>query len=189
MKAYRNKFDRTGRASKLGADAEISFKKSIDGFFGSDIKLTGAHNGQFDHIDFHCNMSMDVDVKSIRDPETLWVEFKNVQGNAGWLYGKATHFAFEKKEGFMIVSKGDLIQLVDSLVDKDTHVNSPKACMYKMYSRKKYGRDDLLSKIHPDDLYKIPYILVGKGTMGITSRPVDSGTSSLKEEKEQDPWI
>ena len=102
---------------------------------------------------------------------------------------RATHFAFERKEGFLIVSKWDLIHLVDSLVDKDTHVNSPKACMYKMYSRKKYGRDDLLSKIHPDDLYKIPYILVSKNAMNSTSRPVDSGTSSLKEEKEQDPWI
>jgi hypothetical protein len=111
---------------------------------------------------------MDVDVKSIKDPESLWIEFKNIAGNAGWLYGKATHFAFERKEEFQIVSKGDLIKLVDSLVDKDTHVNSPKACMYKMYSRKKYGRDDLLSKIHPDDLYKIPYILVSKNASDST---------------------
>ena len=189
MKAYRNEMDRTGRASKQGASAESNFKKSIDGFFGSNIELTGVHNGQFDHIDFRCNVSMDVDVKSIKDPESLWIEFKNIAGNAGWLYGRATHFAFERKEGFLIVSKWDLIQLVDSLVDKDTHVNSPKACMYKMYSRKKYGRDDLLSKIHPDDLYKIPYILVSKNAMNSTSRPVDSGTSSSKEVKELDPWI
>jgi len=67
-----------------------------------------------------------------------------------------------------------LIKLVDSLVDKDTHVSSPRACMYKMYSRKKYGRDDLLSKIHPDDLYKIPYILVSKNASDSTPRKDDS---------------
>jgi hypothetical protein len=117
---------------------------------------------------------MDVDVKSIKDPETLWIEFKGISGGAGWLYGKATHFAFERKDEFQIVCKEDLIELVDSLVDKDAHVSSPKACMYKMYSRKKYGRDDLLSKIHPDDLYKIPYILVSKNASNPTSRKKDS---------------
>ena len=173
MKSYRNEMDRTGRASEQGATAESNFKKSIDGFFGSNIELTGVHNGQFDHIDFRCNVSMDVDVKSIKDPETLWIEFKGISGEAGWLYGKATHFAFERRDEFQIVCKEDLIKLVDSLVDKDAHVSSPKACMYKMYSRKKYGRDDLLSKIHPDDLYKIPYILVSKNASDSTSVSVD----------------
>jgi len=176
MKAYRNEMDRTGRASEQGATAESNFKKSIDGFFGSNIELTGVHNGQFDHIDFRCNVSMDVDVKSIKDPETLWIEFKGISGKAGWLYGKATHFAFERRDEFQIVCKEDLIKLVDSLVDKDAHVSSPKACMYKMYSRKKYGRDDLLSKIHPDDLYKIPYILVSKNASDSTSVSVVGDT-------------
>jgi len=162
MKSYRNELDRTGRASEKGAAAECDFKKSIDGFFGSNIELTGVQNGQFDHIDFRCRLSMDVDVKSIKDPETLWIEFRGISGGSGWLYGKATHFAFEREKEFQLVRKEDLIQLVDSLVDKSTHVSSPKDCMYKMYSRKKYGRDDLLSKIHPDDLYKIPHILISK---------------------------
>ena len=57
-----------------------------------------------------------------------------------------------------------MIDLVDKLVDFDTMVSSPKDCMYKMYTRKKYGRDDLLTKIHPDDLYSIPYIILKKKT-------------------------
>ncbi len=159
---YRNEFDKTGKASKQGANAEQEFKNALDGFFGSNIELTGVDNGQFDHIDFRCNLSMDVDVKSIKDPATLWIEFKNVGGYDGWLYGSATHFAFERKDSFQIVTKKDLIDLVDKLVDFDTMVSSPKDCMYKMYSRKKYGRDDLLSKIHPDDLYSIPYVMIKK---------------------------
>lgn len=159
---YRNEYDRTGRASRQGANAENVFKKSLDSFFGANIKFTDVDNGQLDHIDFRCKFEMTVDVKSIKDPNTLWVEFKNVKGYDGWLYGDATHFAFEREEFFLVVKKFDLISLVDDLVDKDCMVDSPNECMYKMYTRKKYGRDDLLTKIHPDDLYKIPYMLIKK---------------------------
>lgn len=159
---YRNEKDRTGRASIEGAKAEVVFKDSIDGLFGTNISLTGVDDGQFDHIDFRFSVSMSVDVKSMKDPKTIWVELKNIKGYDGWLYGKATHIAFERDECFKIVSRKDLIWLVNELVDKDDMVDSPKDCLYKTYQRKKYGRDDLLTKILPSDLDKIPSISVSK---------------------------
>jgi len=159
---YRNEKDRTGRASKAGALAEDCFKNSIDGFFDSDIHLTGVDNGQFDAIDFKCNLKMNIDVKSRKDPSSIWIEFKNINGYDGWLYGRATHFAFEREHDFIIVSKLDLIRLVNEIVDKNTIVDSPADCMYKMYSRKKYGREDLLTKIRPDDLTGIPHMTISK---------------------------
>lgn len=159
---YRNEKDRTGRASRAGAFAENSFKDSINEFFGSDIRLTGVDNGQFDAIDFKCNLKMNVDVKSQKDPSSVWIEFKNINGYDGWLYGDATHFAFERKQDFIIVSKFDLIRLVNRIVDKNTVVDSPAHCLYKMYGRKKYGRKDLLTKIRPDDLKRIPHMTISK---------------------------
>lgn len=161
---YRSEYDKTGRASRRGAEAEIAFKKAMDSFFGSNIEYTDENNGQFDHIDFRCSLGMTVDVKSIKDPETIWIEIKNIKGYDGWLYGDCTHFAFERESFFQLVKKFDLINLVDDLVDRECMVDSPKDCMYKMYSRKKFGRDDLLTKIDPQDLYKIPYIKIKKNT-------------------------
>jgi len=99
---YRSEYDKTGRASRKGAEAEIAFKKAMDSFFGSNIEYTDEDNGQFDHIDFRCSLGMTVDVKSIKDPETIWIEIKNIKGYDGWLYGDCTHFAFERESFFFL---------------------------------------------------------------------------------------
>lgn len=168
---YRNEKDRTGRASWKGAKAETDFKNSLDGFFDSNLKLTGVDDGQFDHIDFSCDLKMTVDVKSIKDPRSIWVEIKNIKGYDGWLYGKATHIAFERHDHFKIVRRLDLVELVDKLVDKTTMVESPMDCLYKIYQRKKYDREDILTKILPSDLDKIPNIVVGKRSDGDIESP------------------
>ena len=172
---YRNEKDRTGRASWKGAKAEVDFKNSLDGFFGSDLKLTGVDDGQFDHIDFVCELNMKVDVKAIKDPSSIWVELKNIKGYDGWLYGKATHIAFERHDHFKVVRRLDLVELVDKLVDKTTMVELPKDCLYKIYQRKKYDRDDMLTKILPSDLDTI---------QNVTVKKEDSATVRRKDKKE-----
>ena len=63
-----------------------------------------------------------VDVKDERkkhryDSDTaekvMWVEIKNVKGDAGWLYGKADYIAFKHIDGFIMVKRVDLIKLLD----------------------------------------------------------------------------
>lgn len=159
--AYQNKFDTTGRASQEGAKAEQVFKDIVDQFFDSDIQASNLSD-QFKHIDFHCNLPIKVDVKSIKDPNTVWIELKNVQGKDGWLHGDATHIAFERPQAFVLVKREDLIGLVDKLVDINTIVDTADDCLYKLYSRTKWGRKDLLTKIRPDDLASIPYLLIKK---------------------------
>lgn len=159
--AYQNKFDTTGRASQEGAKAEQVFKDIVDEFFDSDIEASD-FTDQLKHIDFHCNLPITVDVKSLKDPNTVWIELKNVQGKDGWLHGEATHIAFERPQVFVLVKREDLIGLVDELVDMDTIVDSAADCLYKLYSRTKWGRKDLLTKIRPTDLTSIPYLLIKK---------------------------
>ena len=55
------------------------------------------------HIDYWLAMNHDgrkwgVDVKGNNLPDEIWVEFKNVRGNDGWLYGGATIIAFDMPE-------------------------------------------------------------------------------------------
>jgi|9_EtaG_2_1085328.scaffolds.fasta_scaffold00155_12 hypothetical protein len=159
--AYQNKFDKTGRASQQGAKAEQVFKESVDAFFDVDISPSDLVN-QFKHIDYHCDLPMTVDVKAIKDPETIWVELKNVQGKEGWLYGEATHIAFQRPLGFVVVRRLHLLELVERLVDMDAMVSSPAECLYKLYSRSKWGRKDLLTTIKPADLNTLPYVLIKK---------------------------
>ena len=159
--AYRNKFDITGRGSEMGHKAEILFKSMFDKFFSSCSRQATLQE-QFNHVDFFCDVRMQIDVKSIKNPECIWIELKNVQGKVGWLYGEATHFAFERQKYFVIVKKEDLIELVDRLVDKEDEVGSNEDCTYKVYSRKKWGRHDLITKIKPEDLKLIPHLLLTK---------------------------
>ena len=55
------------------------------------------------HIDYWLAMNADgnrwgVDVKGNNLPDEIWVEFKNVRGNDGWLYGGASIIAFDMPE-------------------------------------------------------------------------------------------
>lgn len=158
---YRNKFDKSGHCSEKGFKAEELFKANVDSFFDSDI-IKAKFQDELKHIDFHCDLSFKVDIKSRRPNDMIWIELKNVQGKTGWLYGDCTHFAFERAKGFIMVKRDDLIELVDKLVDKETLVDSPKDCLYKTYSRTKWGRKDLLTLLKSADLLKIPYVSIKK---------------------------
>jgi hypothetical protein len=158
---YKNKFDSTGRCSEQGFKAEDVFKTNVDSFFESEI-VKANFQEELKHIDFHCDISFKVDVKAVKDSKTIWIEFKNVQGKKGWLYGDCTHIAFERPKGFILVKRTDLVTLCDNLVDKSIMVDSAKDSLYKMYSRTKWGRHDLLTTILPKDLLTIPYISIKK---------------------------
>ena len=83
--------------------------------------------------------------------EWIWVEFKNVQGNLGWLYGKADYVAFELKESFIFVDREDLAKLSEKVCDLSNMVKSPYEAQRKGY-RRKNRPDELVSMIHIDDI-------------------------------------
>ena len=157
---YTNKFDTKGEARVNGYRAELGFKDALSVFFNAQI-IKSTLQEEFSHVDYNCKMQFKVDVKSIKDPNTIWIELRNVQGESGWLYGDASHFAFERQKYFVMVRKDDLISLVHDLT-KNEKVDSPDDCLYKLYSRSKYGRKDLLTKIKPEDLKEIPHTCLSK---------------------------
>jgi hypothetical protein len=83
----------------------------------------------------------------------VWIEFRNVRGEAGWLFGKANWIAFETEDSFVIVDRHDLYQLVRRVVDRQAKVESAREAKYKTYTRK--GRPDQIAQIRMEDIWRI----------------------------------
>ena len=89
-----------------------------------------------------------IDVKAIKkDDENIhFVEFKNVLGKKGWLYGDADGFAFETKDYWIEVKKEDLQETVhDKCIDKVKGWD-----FYEIATRP--GAKDLFTKVKTLDL-------------------------------------
>ena len=112
------------------------------------------------HVDYWYD-DEGVDVKGNNLPDEIWVEFKNVRGDKGWLFGEATTIAFDMPElaGFVVVDREELKDYCKEHVDFSTTV--PKSQAYKKcYSRK--DREDLITYLVLDDLQKLDsYHVVG----------------------------
>lgn len=106
------------------------------------------------HIDVFVN-GKGVDVKSERSDGFIWAELKNVQGKPGWIFGRADLFAFEDTgRGCFVIVAADLFRmLVLRNVSYGCFVKSSADALYQLYQRE--GRQDVITKIHKADLYKI----------------------------------
>jgi len=81
----------------------------------------------------------------------IWVEFKNVRGRKGWLYGEADMIAFQDTEdSFLIFKREDLVSFCEEMVDETAVASSTRDALYKVYTRK--DRKDVISRIKRADL-------------------------------------
>ena len=107
-----------------------------------------------DHIDLWVERKdgkeYGVDVKGGTSLDTVWVEFKNVRGKDGWLYGKASFIAFDMPEegGFLVVPREELKKYAESNVE-NTFVTKQEAYK-KLYQRN--GRQDVITKLKVSDI-------------------------------------
>jgi hypothetical protein len=142
---------------------EIFYQYAIKN--GTKIRHASEHENMKKHIDFFLTSKdgkeYSVDVKGMkkinrhdqsRQDEWLFIEFKNVLGNNGWLYGHADYIAFETSVSFIFVLRTDLISICDKLVDKTSIAHSSQDCAYRVYTRK--DRRDLVSMIKLSDIPK-----------------------------------
>jgi hypothetical protein len=100
-----------------------------------------------------------VDVKSRKkvkraddkfNDELVWIEFANVQGRKGWLYGSSDIVAFERESDFLLVGRKPLAKLCERLCDLSQLNIAASMPLYTGYQRK--GRKDLLSLIKITDI-------------------------------------
>lgn len=141
---------------KRGQGVETMFAKLLD------IRALEARAAdlqeQFSHVDYFSAMGA-IDVKARKrvarkdddvQDDLVWLEFKNVQGRLGWLYGKADWIAFERKDDFVMVKRSDLANMGEKLCDLGDRVSVGSQALYKGYQRR--GRKDLLSIVKMDDV-------------------------------------
>lgn len=83
--------------------------------------------------------------------DRFWVEFRNVNGRPGWLYGEAKYIAFEYFGAWYIYDREILTGACELLVDMDAPiVDKPSRADYRIYQRT--GRKDQTSLVMICDL-------------------------------------
>ena len=170
---YVNEYDRDGSAASMGFYAVKRFDETIESLGGVSTPSTKSddiHKHIDRHVDLY-NNTFSVDVKSAKATnrggvitiDHVWVEFQNVQGNKGWLYGEEDFLAFEtNKNKFVLVGRRLLAEFCEKTVDLTTKVSSPNDALYKAYTRTEHGRKDTISRILLDDVKKIKHIMLIK---------------------------
>ena len=142
-------------SNSTGRMAEVRFVRAARNK-GLLVTKATAKQDMHEHIDYWLAMNKDgkqwgVDVKGNNLPDEIWVEFKNVNGHPGWLYGEATIIAFDMPEegGFSIVDRDELAFFCEKHV-KEEKVTDKKHAYLKKYTRK--DRQDVISILKLHDL-------------------------------------
>ena len=170
---YVNQFDKGKKCATHGHATENVFEKLAMAHGYKVRKAT--RDEQISHIDFILDspewQNIKVDVKGRKktsrqnkkfNDKWVWIEFRNVQGKEGWIYGKANFIAFERKEDFIIINRVTLRNwLGKSNVrwDLPTVKNSWES-KYRIYSRR--GRNDQLTQVKMSDILKLPNLKIWK---------------------------
>ena len=165
---YINRFDINAECATRGKSAEDLFELFLQQT-GKKYRPASLIE-QYNHIDFiiFVEKEVSIDVKGPKkisrtnfsaDSDFIWVEFVNVRGDKGWLYGKNDLLAFYRTSdsSFYVVRTKELAELCEKLCD-NKRVYSPQNALYHRYTRA--GRKDVISMIRYDDLSKIYCIKV-----------------------------
>lgn len=152
----RNKYDKTGECIQSGLGAEQIFDQIAESK-NLEVKNARRRENIHKHIDKYITQqskTWSVDIKARKktsrsdsdaQDEWIWIEFQNVRGNLGWLYGEADNIAFETQNSFVIVDRKSLIDYVENAVDMTKPVRKSYLAKYKTYQRA--GRNDLLTMV------------------------------------------
>ena len=144
------------QCEKRGIKAEEEFAKLL-------IKPVAASRDEniYEHWDLKDINGDTYDVKAMKqyrssDNEATdrlhWIEFQNVDGNTGWLYGGADYIAFETRKWWIVVSRKDLVAFVEGAT-RDGKKAQGKPKPYEIYQRN--GRNDRLTILPTVDLLSI----------------------------------
>lgn len=147
------------RTQQQGDTAESDFVNIMKSR-GREIWEASKNQNMFDHIDYFVRAEsgnvISFDVKAYKgsaERGQVLLEFKNVKGNKGWLYGKADFIALQLSNGqFLCVNRKALVLLGEKLCDLDDLVGNVRDALYKGYTRSRWGRDDLISCIRIEDV-------------------------------------
>jgi len=136
---------------KIGREGEALFVDACQKR-GLTWKQATQEENMYQHIDFYVSngeLEFSVDVKGAKEQVVL--EYKNVRGNDGWIYGKAQYIAFlsPSKDHFLLVPRKKLLDLAKRFKTAPYGYKE----LYKLYSRK--DRNDLMTFVKWEDIAKL----------------------------------
>lgn len=114
------------------------------------------------HVDFWCIVNgkqYGVDVKGVRknnrtdsykDDTINWIEIQNVNGDKGWLYGRAVYIAFMTNTSILYVPTANLRDFIEKKIKGKELTYIRPNDFYIPYQRK--GRKDIITKVPTSDL-------------------------------------
>lgn len=147
----------TRGAFEKGQEAEELFMKTARDL-GWEVSKVPDYTDMVEHIDCvitwgdpmnpaYPAASYGVDVKArntAEDGEETWIEIRNVNGEGGWLYGKADMIAFDQGDRFLLVERDKLQKFVEEKVDRE-YVTLAHQALMKVYTR--HNRKDMLTLV------------------------------------------
>jgi hypothetical protein len=145
-------------AFRRGLESESRFRE----MFSHGISKSSVEEDMIEHWDFNLKF----DVKKIRSTDEFgesnyhWVEIYNVNGDTGWLYGKADYVAFETLKHWVIVPIKKLKEYIDRHVVKEYADKKP----YYLYRRE--GRKDKLVMVPTIDLCALGFMVEKHNPLG-----------------------
>jgi hypothetical protein len=155
---------RKNYSNATGRTAEVRFRRAAEDL-GLIVRKSTSYEDINLHVDFWLSTEGDqewgVDVKGNNLPDEVWVEFMNVSGNPGWMYGGAHIIAFDMPEegGFVVVNRTDLVDFCEKNVE-DIIVKDKRDSYKKKYRRR--DRMDLITKLNLLDLRRITSFRIWK---------------------------
>ncbi len=156
---------------KQHKDGELAYQrfKRIAESQGWAVKRASDDQDINEHIDAFLKKDgrvVSVDVKDMKkldrsdlevQDKYAFVEYMNVKGKPGWLFGKADIIAFATKTGFCVVGREALIEYCNSVVDRKATATKASDALHKVYRRE--GRRDSMTLIElanlPKEIYRI----------------------------------
>lgn len=116
---------------------------------GNSVSKSSKKQDIFDHIDFFVN-GFGVDVKGNKSSDFIVLELLNVNGDDGWLKGKADYIVFDimDMESFMFFLTEELLIFVENDVDKSrlyTRKGKKDSCVIVSYHEIKHLKHKIIN--------------------------------------------
>jgi hypothetical protein len=157
--AWRSSYDKDGSAKARGEQGEFNF--AIEAAKrGCDPQKTGAAEDK-KHVDWHitingkrttCDSKARKALRRGQPVQDEWIllEYRNVAGNKGWLFGEAEWISFEQSDCFILCPRQELVKLWDEIVDMTILAKSSEDAKGTIYSRP--DRLDVISHVQNTDV-------------------------------------
>jgi len=151
----------TKHTKKMGSDAEIKFAEVIKNKYLYKLRRSTKHEEIKLHYDYVIEKNnsdyLRIEVKAMKsrrrgkpvDPTIIYLEYKNIIGGPGWLYGKSDYIAFEQPNSFILVFRNDLVEFGNKMLPKMKLVNK-SGIEGTLYSRR--NREDLVGCFDLSDI-------------------------------------